>query len=328
VISGLGLCAVASVASRLTATGRLVALGAAAAAAAGAYVASDPACLRGPFAAVEPLAHKLWLDTVEEIQPLPVVFRLDRAAAIDGIATLITTLIAAVYLLARRSTRTPATVLAVAAFFVSCLLATRYWRTMDYVAWIGIPLMGAALSSVAVSRLRDLFVPTLAVSILVSPTNVAIAANSAGNTFLPRQGRLSHSVVRPSERCFAPKTFRQLAVLPPGTVMSQVDMGSFILAFTPHAALVAPYHRISHEIVETFEAFDTPVGPAEAKVRALGATYIVDCRGLSLSGRPGTLGASLRSGPPPAWLQPLSPPGATLSIWRVAGGGKGQRTSG
>jgi hypothetical protein len=322
VIAGVGLCAVAGLASRLPLIGRLIALGAIGIVTAATYVAFDPTCLHGPFAAVEPLARKLWLDGVEEIQPLPVVFRLDRASAIDGLATLLMTLAAAVYLAARRRTRTPQTALATLALLLSCVLAARFWRTMDYVAWIGIPLIGVALSRVAARRLRDLFVPTIAISIFLSPTSVAVAANSAGNALMPRQAR---SWVRTSDRCFAPDSYRQLAALPTGTVMSEIDMGSFILAFTPHKALIAPYHRISHEVVLTLQAFDTPVGDAEAKVRALGATYIVDCRGLGLADHPGTLGARLRSGPPPAWLQPLSPPGATLSIWRIAKahGGRG-----
>lgn len=315
VIAGLGLCAIAALASRLSPIGRLAALGVAGVVAAGVYLAFDPACLHGPFAAVEPLAHKLWLDGVEEIQPLPAVFKLDRAAAIDGVATILMTLAAAAYLLARRATRTPQTTLAVLALLASCVLAARYWRTMDYVAWIGIPLIGAALSRLAVRRLRNLFVPTLTLSILVSPMSVAVAANSAGKAFMPRQAR---SLVQRSDRCFAPQAYRQLAALSRGTVMSEVDLGSFILAFTPHTALIAPYHRISHEIVLTLQAFDTPTAAAEGKVRALGATYIVDCRHLSLAAHPGTLGAQLRSGPSPAWLQPVSRPGATLSIWRVA----------
>jgi hypothetical protein len=324
-IAGLGLCAVAGLASRLPSIGRPVALGLIGAIAAGVYIAFDPGCLHGPFGAVEPLARKLWLDGVEEIQPLSVVFRLDRASAIDGLATLLITLAAAAYFLARRQTRTPQATLAVLALLLSCLLAVRFWRTLDYVSWIGIPLVGAALSRIAAKRLRDLFVPTLAISIFISPTSVAVAANSAEKALMPRQPQ---SWVRPSSRCFAPQAYRQLASLPRGAVMSEIDMGSFILAFTPHTALIAPYHRISHEVVLTLQAFDTPVDDAEAKVRALGATYIVDCRGLSLADRPGTLGASLRAGPPPAWLQPLSPRGATLSIWRVAGACDGRGAAG
>ncbi|MBV8683254.1 MAG: hypothetical protein JO111_10295, partial [Caulobacteraceae bacterium] len=251
VISGVGICLVAALASRLPSSVRWAGLGVVGAFAAGAYIALEPSCLHGPFAAVEPLARKLWLDRVEEIQPLPVVFRLDRAAAVDGLAIMATTLAAALYLLARKSTRTPPTALAVLAFLVSCALAARYWRTMDYVAWIGIPLMGVALSRIAASKLRDFFVPTLAISILVSPMNVAVAANSAEKALTPPP---SHSWVQPSERCFAPAAYRQLASLPPGTVMSEIDTGSFILAFTPHSALIAPYHRISHEVVLTLQA--------------------------------------------------------------------------
>ncbi|HEY2049962.1 MAG TPA: hypothetical protein VGH03_11495 [Caulobacteraceae bacterium] len=317
VIAGLGLCAVAGLAPRIPPAARLAALGAVGAVAAGVYVLFEPLCLHGPFAAVEPLAHKLWLDGIQEIQPMSVVFKAERASAIDAVATLLMTLVAAAYLLARRTTRTPQAALAALALLLSCILAARYWRTMDYVAWIGIPLIGVAFSNIAIRRFRDLFLPTLAATTFFSPMSVALAANAAGNAFLLHAPHDPHSWVQTSEPCFAPGAYRELAALPRGTVMSEIDMGSFILAFTPQTALIAPYHRISHEVVLTLQAFDTPVGAAEAKVRALRATYIVDCRDLSLSTRSGTLGARLRAGTPPTWLQPLSPRGATLSIWRV-----------
>jgi hypothetical protein len=70
-------------------------------------------------------------------------------------------------------------------------------------------------------------------------------------------------------------------------------------------------------VVLTLDALDAPIGQAQSRVRALAVTYVVDCRQLPLVAASGSLGARLRAGAPPAWLEPLSAPGATLGIWRV-----------
>jgi hypothetical protein len=122
-------------------------------------------------------------------------------------------------------------------------------------------------------------------------------------------------------RCSAPSAFRQLGALPAGRVLSEPDLGPFILAFTRDAVFVAPYHRLSQEILIVHDALDATPAAAAAKVRALGADYVVDCRGMAtLPTRKGSFGQRLRAGAAPAWLRKLSPPGATLAIYRVLPG--------
>jgi hypothetical protein len=108
--------------------------------------------------------------------------------------------------------------------------------------------------------------------------------------------------------------------------MATQDFGSYILQATPHSVLIAPYHRLSKQILAVHEAFNAPPNQAEARVRALGADYVLDCPTYPMFIDAGSFGARLRQGPPPAWLIPLSPPRAVLKIYRVrpAGADGGQ----
>jgi hypothetical protein len=313
-VAGIGLAVAARAARNVAVRIRVALVAGVGLATLGAYLALDPACIHGPFAAVEPRARTLWLDGVEEVQPLWVIFRLDRVSAIDAVVTMVMGLAAAAFLLADARRRSHPLILIAAALGLACVMGVQYWRTIDYVDWIAVPLIGAAVSRLAARRLRELLVPTLAASVVLSPTSLAVAANSAATAVDPQPIRTGHMRM---ERCFAPAAFQRLSALPQGLVLSEPDMGPFILAFTSHSAVSGPYHRGSHAVVLTLDALDAPIGQAQSRVRALAVTYVVDCRQLPLVAASGSLGARLRAGAPPAWLEPLSAPGATLGIWRV-----------
>jgi hypothetical protein len=313
-VAGVGLALAAWAAGRAPAMARFACVALAGGAAAGIYLVLHPSCLHGPFAAVDPLARRLWLNGVEEVQPLWNILKLDRTSAINAAVVIVMAVGAMIFLLSQKAERNANLLLTSLALAAACVLACLVWRMMDYVYWIGLPMIGAAFSRLAMRRLRNLLVPTLGVSILLSPTSLAVAANTADKAVAPRRVPSSSADM---ERCFAPHVFGALRALPPGPVLSEPDLGPFILAFTRHSALVAPYHRMSHEMILAHAAFDAPAPADQAKVRALGAAYLVDCLPLSLEVRPDGLGARLRTGRTPAWLERVSADGATLRIWRV-----------
>ena len=77
--------------------------------------------------------------------------------------------------------------------------------------------------------------------------------------------------------CFAPAAYADLAALPPGLVLSTIDPGSQILAYTPHAVLAAPYHRNTYGNRISLLAFDAAPDAAKAMIVAAGVTDIVIC---------------------------------------------------
>ena len=105
--------------------------------------------------------------------------------------------------------------------------------------------------------------------------------------------------------------------MPPGIVAADVDLGPYILAFTNHSVLAAPYHRMSFGIYAEHAAEDGPADQAEARMRALKVAYVVECPDYIIRGEPDSLQIKLQAGDIPAWLQPLSTPKEPLQIYEV-----------
>jgi hypothetical protein len=315
-IAGLGLGLAAWAATRGTGVLRVAILVGAGLAALGAYVALDPACVHGPFAHVDPLVRTLWLDRVQEVQPLWSVWRLSRDNAIQALCLLVFSSLGGFYLVLRQWPAPKAElILTLVVFTAATVMAVLVWRMMSYAFWVGVPLLGAAFSRLAARRLGNLLLPSVLMVSLLSPATFGAAAVAMVKSLAPRQHEEAWR--RNLQACFAPDAFRDLAALPPGRVLSPPDIGPFILLFTPHSALTAPYHRMWRAMLLAHQALDGPAGADEARVRALGARYIVDCSGLALMSEPNGLDARLRQGQAPPWLRRLSPPAARLQIYVV-----------
>jgi len=315
-MAGVGLAATAAVAARAPAWGRLAMLAVTGALAAGLYLGLDPQCIHGPFAAMDPAVKPFWFDRIQEVQPLPHMLARARSVALVVVVLMAMVFVSGAYLLARewRAPRTP-TLLIVACLTEALITGYFTWRMQDYVFWIGIPAMGAALSLFAARWLRDLMVPSFALTLILSPEIVGAAVDTAISKTTPA----SHGarLVDAGPRCFAPAAYRALAKLPPGLVLAPQDLGPFILATTGQSVVAAPYHRMSAQILAVHRVFDAPPAQAEARVRALGATYVLDCPPYPLVADPGSFGARLRAGPAPAWLEALSGAGDSLKVYRV-----------
>ncbi len=315
-VAGVGLAAAALSSRKAPAWLRLAMLAIAGAAAGATYLAIAPQCLHGPFADMNPAVRSFWFNRIQEVQALPAMLKLARQAAIIASIMMLMALTSAAFLAIRsRRTGVGPPLLALAMVLVACVTAWFTWRMQDYVFWIGIPILGAAFSLLAARRLRDLFVPSVIATVLLSPwmAGVAVGAIAKPST------KASRVPANPGPRCFSPGAYRALAALPQGAVLAPTDMGPFILLAGRHAALVAPYHRMSTEILAAHGAFDATPPLAEARVKALGATYLVDCPPYPLVVGPGSLGSRLRTGWTPDWLERLSGPKDTLQIYRVKG---------
>lgn len=322
-VAGAGLTVAVALAQRIPAAARIAVIALTGAGAAIAYLAADPACLAGPFAGLDPRVRPFWFDRIQEIQPLTEIYKGERAAAIGAGATIVMAAIAAVVLAwqawrpARARKTDPrgdalAVLTMIACLAVADIAGFKAWRMCDYVWWFGAPAIAAALSLLVRRWLNDRMVPTVAVSLCCSPLFVGGLATVGVNAAAPAPRR-----VEPDHHCSDIASFRQLASLPPGVVLSEIDLGPHIIANTPQSAIAAPYHRMAGAILASHQALASPPSLAESKVKALGADYIVDCPFSYLGVPAGSLGWDLRHGQTPPWLTRLSPPSAILQIYRV-----------
>lgn len=318
IIAGIGLGLAAWAALRGDGALRVGVLVGAGLAAILVYVALDPACLRGPFGHVDPLVRRLWLGRVQEVQPLWNIWSLARDGAIEASVLIAFSVVGGFYLTLKKWPKPKAElILAVVVFAVATVMATLVWRMMSYAFWVGLTLLGAALSDLAVRRPRNLLLPSVLITSLLLPAVLSVGAAAAVKRLTPRYQEDAWQ--KNLLMCFAPSAFRELATLPPGRVLAPPDMGPFLLLFTRHSAVAAPYHRMWRAMLSAHDALDGPSGPDVERVRALRARYIVDCSGLVLMSEQGRLEARLRQGQIPPWLRRLSPPGSALQIYGVIG---------
>ena len=320
IVGGAGLALAAALARRAPAPVRVGLLALAGGGALAVYLALDPACIHGPFAAMNPAVKPFWFDRIQEVQPLGRMMILQRGPAIAAAILLFLSLASALYLIARqlrvagawRLPDTP-TLLIVAGVIEAAITAWFAWRMQDYVYWLGLPAFAAALSWLAARRLKNLMLPSVVAALVLSPAALGAAVENGINAV----GVVKPHLVNPGPRCFARWNYRQLAALPPGNVMAPQDLGPFILVYTRDSAVIAPYHRMSNEILAVHNVWNAPPALAEARVRALRADYVVDCPPYPIVAAPGTFGTLLRKGPPPPWLRALSSAKSALKIYQV-----------
>lgn len=317
-VGGLGVALVGALAGRLPARFRAATLLVVGQLAALAYFGLDPLCIHGPFAAMNPAVKPFWFDRIQEVQPLTRMVTLQRGAAIAAGILILESLAGALFLTARRwRSFDIAAWLMLIAVSEACITAWYAWRMQDYVYWLGLPVLAAALSWICEERLKNLMISSMIAALGWSPACLGAVSNFVVGITIMLGPHHPVKLVNPGPRCFAPGAYQQLAALPAGNIFAPQDLGPFILAFTHHSAVAAPYHRMSNVILAEHEVWNGPPAAAEARVRALGADYLVDCPPYPIAAGPKTFGVELRKGATPAWLQPLSGPKATLKIYRV-----------
>ena len=311
IIAGGGLALVSAMPKTASARARLLAVAGVGLLAAGAYVAADPICLRGPFGAVDPRVRPFWFDHIQELESWPALYADHRNEAIHSMVIGALGALAAVWLLIRgRKEPLRGEWLLAACVGLAVVAEAKAYRMEDYGLWFGTPAVAIALSDFAARFLKDKMFPAGLIAVLLSPTTLADVVVLAIDPH-PKPPPT------PTDHCYDTVAYGPLALLPPGVVMAEPDLGSFVLANSPHSALSAPYHRMTWGILAAHDALAAPAAQAEAPVRGLRATYIVDCPAHFLRLPAGSLGADIRQGHAPAWLQRLSGPREPLQIYRV-----------
>jgi len=315
VTGGLGLAAIARFGNSLDVRGRLVALGGVGALAAVGYLALDPACIHGPFAAVDPRMGPFWFSHIRELQSWPQMLAQDPGVAVRSITMALMAVGAGGVLLFHERERPSAgTLLICACVALAAVAAAQALRMQDYTFWFGVPALSAAIAILGARYLRGLLLPTLAATLAASPIVVGVMLTVLVE-LAPKPAVAATEGV--DEHCFDTANYAPLAALPKGIVLAEIDLGPFIVANTDHSVLAAPYHRMSWGILAAHDAEGAPESTAEAKVRALNVAYLVECPTNPLRVATPSLEADVRAGRLPTWLQPLSNPGQTLQIYRV-----------
>jgi hypothetical protein len=321
VVGAAGLLAGVQLTAGRSRAARLAALVVAGAAALGVYAWMMPACTGGPLAAADPRIRAIWLNYITEMQPLLHRFPKDRSELVLGTLMLMGLGAASWLWLGRsRQRRDSGWWLLGAALFLAAAAAFSAKRMISYPSWFAIPLIAAALADLVGRVWRRPLAPGLLVVFLISPPTVLWSVDAVSKQF--DKAPATKAPLRLGERCVERAAFGPLAKLPPGLVLSEIDLGPYVLVDTPHSAVQAPYHRMGHGILAANDALSARPGADETRVRALGVTYVLNCPARAQQLNHGGLGPDslqvrLDRKAIPAWLEPLSDPKAPLQIYRV-----------
>lgn len=311
-------CALAASARRLPGVAmRLAACALAGALVLGAVALAYPACLRDPQAGVDPILRKLWLEHVQEARPLiglvaahPADFVTLALAAVLGFAG---ALVAA----GLEQAATRARWLIVGAF-AAVGLATSLWQVRALASASAIALFGGVW---LVARAIDWAAARPNPIAKLAPLALGLPLCSVFWALVaPAQSE--SDVVAGRTVCRAPAAIGALGALPTSLLLAPIDMGSDILAQTPHSVLAAPYHRNNHGNREMVDAMLAGPQAARAIVKDSGASYVVFCPAMPeleiyAAESPNGLAAMLLTGKAPDWLTPAPIAGAPFSIFAV-----------
>ena len=321
---------------------KLGALALTGAAAAGTYVGLNPHCLAGPFADVDPALKGFWLQWVQEIRPIPRIWPRDHGTPITLMAPCIFGAIAWLWLGRDNDRRVdPVWILAGLVLAAASFAGFSAIRMATYANWVAVPIIAAAVTD-AVDRYAKGWMVVLAVAaIAATPLYAATgvveldkrfrlfgltesqkAAAKAAPKAAPKAKAAPRRAPGPrGDVCFRQAAFAELAKLPPGLVVAEIDLGPFILAYTPSSAMAAPYHRMNWGMLRAREVLSAETEAARDKAKALGVRYVLDCpthsRNADRIGMANnSLQRSIARNETPSWLEP-APTTGTLRLWRV-----------
>lgn len=321
-LGGLGLAAIASLpAAARTFPRRLGVLCLLGAAVLAVAAAAFPQCLADPYATIDPRLKEMWLDHVTEAQSVADLARRDWTMLLAYYATPAIGLA----VLALSTLRQPTRARLIHGAFLLTAFAVACWQLRGSV--FAIPLASAALaagigalrariaagSGSALASLALAAAWLLSFNIVWSATAAALRAPAAE----PGEARPS------ADACSADASFGHLAALPKGTVLAVSDLGSPILANTPHRVLAGPYHRNIAGNLAMLDAMLGDAATAERVVRDQKVDYVAVCagnpetRGFAARSPQGLM-AGLAKGHAPSWLaREMASKGQVIEIYRV-----------
>lgn len=287
-----------------------------------------PDCVRGPYAAVDPWLIERWISRIREAMPLwesvavnPVY---SIAAALPPILALVVTayrvrfgpregrgawlvyglflaLGVVVMLVQVRGSRMVAGLAIPAGAWLIVAARGRYLAERKVLPTIGLLGSWIAFAGVAAALLVAL---------------VLLAMPGYGQTQAQRDSDQR-------QKCLIASAFDELAVRPPARIMTFIDLGAHVLAYTPHAVVAAPYHRNQQGVRDTFEFFNQPLDRARSILDERGITLVVICpqmpetKGLADAAKDSFVKLYARNALPD-WLIDRSSETSPLKVYEVA----------
>ncbi|MDB5640716.1 MAG: hypothetical protein JWN07_33 [Hyphomicrobiales bacterium] len=261
--------------------------------------AAFPQCGLDPFSDIDPFVRRDWLDKVREAFSLFHAWSVGLTHFVLANYIPAATGLAGMALAISRTTREARTrwlvwlALSVTVLVVA-FLRIGHVQTLQLVTCLG----AAYLVSCVPERWRALRIPgALALSVI------------ALIVLLPQDA--TEKRAKDARSCTRPADAAGLAQLPKGRLLAPIDEGAYLLAFTPHAIVAAPYHRNNAGNRLEADVFAAPGAAALDALRARGVDYVAIC---GAERRESPLIKALEQGTPGAERMAVE---GRYEIWRI-----------
>ncbi len=290
----------------------------------GLYLAANPVCAGGAFAGIDPAVKTLWLDHVLEGNSLWTFAKIKPSLAIAHMTMMVLAL--AITISQAWRTRRTVDIFIAASTVLACIYGFYYVKFLPYGALLAlVPIAAwiARLPAFDEVSARTVRIGALA---LLNQANVFLLAGivigAVSNVEAGANEKLSSGVAE----CTYKADIAALSKLPPGLIVTDIDLGPYIVLATHHRAQAGPYHRIHRSILDLFLLLQAPLPEAQKRLAAMNADYLVLCAAEQSATVPAdeTDGAKLfgrfmRTGGKLAMLEPVSIGATTgpLRAWRI-----------
>ncbi|MFL6690155.1 MAG: hypothetical protein ACJ8IR_08245 [Alphaproteobacteria bacterium] len=287
-----------------------------------------PACLHGPYVAVDARLGSIWLSGVAEDQSPFTMGLMAPGDFVGGYvycALAAAAALAAIFLLPVRHRASMAVLGAIA--LTAFAIASAQMRGIAFALLFATPgvvvVATWALERVRLGRTASMLA-TFAAVLVSSDATYAMVGQQIQKS-LPAAQQYTPVQQIWMQGCTAPKAFRELARLPQSRVATFVDMGPMVLAYTPHATIAGPYHRNAAGILDTYSIFAGSAAEQRATLKRRAVDYVVICspapdyKEWGAMAQPDSLLRADAHGQIERWLEPLAnePKGGAIRIFRV-----------
>lgn len=301
---------------------RIAPLGVAALAGAGTLAAYAPACLHGPFQALDPLVHDYWYLAIAEGQP---IWKQDFSTAAIIILPALLGLCGMIGAVLtekdadRRFAWMSILGMALGAFAV-CILVLRAMGVAHLLMLIGnvwiIARLYPRIAAMPHMAARVLFTTSLCVATPIGGAALAsMLVSAATNT--------PDDMKQAADTPHLYKQIEALNALPPSLIFASLDVGPEILLRTRHELISTGHHRNIVGMTKVIHAFTATPDAAQRIVLNTDAQYLVlfpDFKeiGVYAGKAPDGLAAYLLHGHTPDWLTRVHVPNeGKMQIYRV-----------
>lgn len=290
---------------------------------AASLVLAFPQCLRGPYANLDSWLLSNWIGHIEEAKPLWSAFAASPAFLIAALLPVLLALATVLWQLSHADGRRGVWLVYLGFLGFTALVMLLQVRGVRLALPLALPAVAVAISLLRGAYMRRNVVAGIGL-LLAWFTGAGLAVGLAVNALAPPKPAVSDGgSATDLASCRMPASYAALAALPPGRIISLIDLGAHILAYTPHAVVGAPYHRNVAGISDTFAFFNGPEQDARTIAERRGLDLVVVCSGMpELRGlpdaAPDALVRQFGDGRHPSWLLPVAGEGP-LSVYRIIG---------